>query len=114
MKRAKNKYEQRTARAVKTHTVAKKSGRPRLIVFRSNRALYAHVMDDAAGKMICGVSTLTSKKTGVEAATEAGTALAELAKKSKIDKIAFDRNGYKYHGQVKALADAAREAGLTF
>jgi len=114
MKRATNKSELRRARAAKSHALTKKSGRPRLIVYRSNKAIYAHLMDDAQGKMLCGVSSLSSKKTGVEAATEAGTALAGLAKKAKVELVAFDRNGYKYHGQVKALADAAREAGLTF
>jgi len=114
MKRATNKSELRRARAAKSHAVTKKSGRPRLIVYRSNKALYGHIMDDASGKMLCGVSTLKSKKSGVEAATEAGKALADLAKKAKVEQIAFDRNGYKYHGQIKALAESAREAGLNF
>ena len=110
-----NSSEQlRKARARRTHTKARIGGQPRLIVFRSNRAIYAQIMDDTSGKILCGVSTLKSKKTGIDAAAEAGKAIAELAKKAKVSTVAFDRNGYKFHGQIKTLADAAREAGLKF
>lgn len=108
------KQERLTARARRTHALARISGRPRLLVVRSNRAISAHIIDDAANKIVCGVSGLKVEKTGVEGATEVGTKIAELAKKNKISQVAFDRNGYKYHGQVKALADAARKAGLEF
>ena len=108
------KQERQTARARRTHAVARVSGRPRLLVVRSNRTINAHIIDDDAGKIICGVSGLKTGKTGIEAATEVGTKIAEAAKKNKITQVAFDRNGYKYHGQVKALADAARKAGLEF
>ncbi len=108
------KQERQTARARRTHAVARTSGRPRLLIVRSNRTINAHIIDDAVGKIVCGASGLKSKKTGVEAAIEVGTTIAEVAKKNKITQVAFDRNGYKYHGQVKALADAARKAGLEF
>ena len=108
------KQERQTARARRTHVVARVSGRPRLLVVRSNRTINAHIIDDASKKIVCGISGLKTGKTGIEAATEVGTKIAEIAKKNKITQVAFDRNGYKYHGQVKALADAARKAGLEF
>ena len=106
--------EKRLARARKTHAKARMSEKPRLVVFRSNTTIYAQVIDDAAGKVVCGTSGLKLKSTGVEGAKEVGKAIAEMAKKSKITEVAFDRNGFKYHGQIKALADSAREAGLSF
>lgn len=108
------KQERQTARARRTHAIARVSNRPRLLVHRTNRTINAHIIDDAAGKILCGVSGLKSEKSGIEAATEVGTKIAEAAKKHKVAQVAFDRNGYKYHGQVKALADAARKAGLEF
>ena len=108
------KQERQTARARRTHALARISGRSRLLVVRTNRTINAHIIDDAAQKIICGVSGLKTGKTGIEAATIVGTLIAEAAKKNKIAQVAFDRNGYKYHGQVKALADAARKAGLEF
>ncbi len=108
------KQERQTARARRTHALARVSGRSRLLVVRTNRTINAHIIDDAAGKILCGVSGLKTGKTGIEAAIEVGTKIAEAAKKHKITQVAFDRNGYKYHGQVKALADAARKAGLEF
>lgn len=102
------------ARARRTNTVARTSGRVRLVVNRSNKTVYAQLVDDSTGKVVCGTSGLKTKATGIAAATEVGTAIAEMAKKNKIAQVAFDRNGYKYHGQIKALADAAREAGLEF
>lgn len=89
--------------------------RPRLSVFRSEKHLYAQVIDDVAGKTLAAAST---KQLGVEAsivtAKQVGTSLAEKAKAAGVGAVAFDRNGYKYHGRLKALADAAREAGLKF
>lgn len=108
------KQERLTSRARRTHALARVSGRPRLLVVRTNRTINAHIIDDATGKIVCGVSGLKTKKTGVEAATEVGTLIAKAAKTNKITQVAFDRNGYKYHGQVQALADAARKAGLEF
>ncbi len=108
------KQERQTARARRTHAIARVSGRPRLLVIRTNRTINAHIMDDAAGKILCGASGLKTGKTGIEAAIEVGTNIAKAAKTNKITQVTFDRNGYKYHGQVKALADAARKAGLEF
>ena len=91
--------------------------RPRLNVYRSLNHIYAQVIDDQAGTTLVSASTLALKlKTGgnVASAREIGKAVAELAVKQGIKKVVFDRGGYLYHGRVKALADAAREAGLEF
>lgn len=94
--------------------MAKTSGRPRLIVNRSNTSVYAQIVDDAANKVVCGTSSLKGKETGIAAAKTVGKNIADLAKKNKITQVSFDRNGFAYHGQVKALAESAREAGLDF
>jgi large subunit ribosomal protein L18 len=98
-----------------------KADRPRLLVYRSNTTIYAQLIDDVKGKTMISVSGLTtdikdacSKANKVEASKIVGKAIAEKAKSLNISKIVFDRNGYLYHGRVKALADAAREAGLEF
>ena len=101
-------------RAHRSHVKARVSGKPRLIVYRSNKAIYAQIFDDASGKALAGTSSLKSKKSGMEAASEVGKTIAELGGKKKVTEVVFDRNGYRYHGRVKALADAAREAGLKF
>ena len=95
--------------------------RPRLCVTRSNSNIYAQVIDDVSHTTICGVSTLgpefkaTGKKGGtVEGAAEIGTIIGKMAQEKGVTKIVFDRGGHLYHGRVKALADAAREAGLVF
>ena len=90
--------------------------RPRLLIFRSNQHLYAQLVDDTTGRVIAAVSDLKlkGKKTGVELARVVGVALAKEAIRRKISKAVFDRGGYKYHGQVAALAQGARETGLTF
>jgi large subunit ribosomal protein L18 len=93
--------------------------KPRLCVFRSNNHMYAQIIDDAAGKTLAAASTLDKeiglKKTNdVEAAAAVGTAIGKKAKEAGITKVVFDRGGYIYQGKVKALADAAREAGLEF
>ena len=88
---------------------------PRLNVFRSNKAIYAQVIDDVAGKTLVSSSSLELKLENggnVEAAKAVGKDIAEKCKKSKINKVVFDRGGYLYHGRVAALADSAREAGL--
>ena len=94
------------------------SERPRLQVFRSNRGIFAQLTDDDAGRTIAGASWLDLPKTfsgdKTEQAAEVGKRLAEAAKKAGIESAVFDRGGYLYHGRVKALADAAREGGLTF
>lgn len=89
--------------------------RPRLSVMVSNRHLYAQVIDDDAGKTIAAVSTArTDGGVTVDKATELGRTLGGLVKEKGIKEIVFDRGGFKYHGRVKALADAARETGLKF
>ena len=93
--------------------------RPRLSVFRSNKEIYAQVIDDISGTTLVSASSrdkeLTDAKgTKSESAHEVGKALAERAKKAGIEKVAFDRGGNLYHGRVKSLAEGAREGGLNF
>ena len=91
--------------------------RPRLSVHRSLNHIYAQVIDDLTGETLVSASTLAIKaKTGgnIAAAKEIGKAIAERAVEKGVKKVVFDRGGYLYHGRVKALADAAREAGLEF
>lgn len=91
--------------------------RPRLSVFRSNTNIYAQIIDDINGVTLASASSLKDVKKGannVEGAKLVGKLIAERAKDKKITSVVFDRSGYLYHGRVKALADAAREAGLEF
>ena len=88
---------------------------PRLSVYRSNAHIYGQLIDDEKGVTICSICDKDFKDgTNVEKSTKAGKSIAELAQKSKIKKIVFDRNGYKYHGRIKSFADGAREGGLEF
>jgi large subunit ribosomal protein L18 len=92
------------------------ASRPRISVFRSNRGIFAQLIDDDAGRTLAAVNWTESSLHGLkpmEQATRAGTLLAERAKAAGIDTAVFDRGGYQYHGRVKALADGAREGGLT-
>ncbi len=92
--------------------------RPRLSVFKSNKQIYAQVIDDRKGHTMAAASSRELKEAqGVpktEQAKAVGKALAQKAHDAKVDQVAFDRNGYRYHGRVKALAEAAREEGLKF
>jgi large subunit ribosomal protein L18 len=91
--------------------------RPRLNVYRSLNHIYAQVIDDAKGETLISASTLSAKmKTGgnVAAAKEIGKTIAEKAQEKGVKKVVFDRGGFLYHGRIKALAEAAREAGLEF
>jgi large subunit ribosomal protein L18 len=89
--------------------------RPRLNVYRSLNHIYAQVIDDQAGTTIASASTIKVKTGGnIAAAKEIGKTIAELAKEKGVTKVVFDRGGFLYHGRIKALADAAREAGLEF
>lgn len=97
------------------------SERPRLSVFRSATNIYAQIIDDSTGSTLAAASTLSKELKGkvkkggnVEAAAKVGELISSLAKKKKVAKVAFDRNGFLYHGRVKALADAARDGGLEF
>jgi large subunit ribosomal protein L18 len=96
--------------------------RPRLCVFRSSKHIYAQVIDDTKGYTIASASTLDvelrsqgdTKKKKVEKAVEVGKLIAKKAKENGVTKVVFDRNGYLYHGRVKAVSDGARENGLEF
>ena len=93
--------------------------RPRLAVFRSNKQIYAQLIDDVKGHTLVAASTLDEELKGkvgstIEGAKSLGNMLAKRALAKKISTIVFDRSGYIYHGRIKALADAAREAGLKF
>jgi large subunit ribosomal protein L18 len=90
--------------------------RPRLSVYRSNTAVYAQVIDDAKGNtLVASYSKETTVKgNNVEAATAVGKLIAEKALAAGVTKVVFDRNGYLYHGKIKAIADGAREGGLQF
>ncbi len=91
------------------------SERPRLSVFRSNKFIYAQVIDDAAGKTLVQASDIKmGKGTKTKHAGDVGKAIAEACKGAKISKVIFDRNGFKYTGRIKLVADAARAAGLEF
>ena len=99
----------------------KSGGRPRLSVFRSGKHIYAQVIDDGVGRTLAAASSLEttlreSLRTGADrtAATAVGTLIAERARASGVTAVVFDRGAYLYHGRVKALADAARESGLSF
>ncbi|WP_420148819.1 50S ribosomal protein L18 [Spirosoma sp.] len=116
---ATNKQERR--QRIKFSIRAKVSGtseRPRLSVFRSNKAIYAQLIDDIAGHTLASASSVELKSEAegntVETAKKVGQRLAEKAVAQNINSVVFDRNGYLYHGKVKALADAAREGGLKF
>jgi large subunit ribosomal protein L18 len=90
---------------------------PRLSVFRSNKDIYAQVVNDAEGKTLAAASSLKldgKGKNKTEQAFEVGKAIAETAKQNGIEKVVFDRGGYLYHGRVKSLADGARKGGLKF
>ena len=107
-------------RAQRNSTRLKKfgTGRPRLSVFRSDKNIYAQIIDDAKGVTIAAASSLENGKgkggSDKEAAAAVGKLVAERALKAKVKAVVFDRGSYVYHGRVKALAEAAREAGLEF
>ncbi|MDF1658726.1 MAG: 50S ribosomal protein L18 [Verrucomicrobiales bacterium] len=115
-------YIRKQARAKVRRRIRKKiagtAERPRLAVHFSNQNVYAQLIDDEAGRTLAAASTL-DKEVGVkgsnqDAAIKVGEAVAKRAKDAKIDTVVFDRGGFQFHGKVKALADAAREAGLNF
>ena len=106
------------ARRTRTRLKALSNGRPRLSVFRSSKNIYAQVIDDAQGVTLAAASSLEGEKkargSDKDAAARVGKLVAERAKEKGVTDVVFDRGGYLYHGRVKALADAAREAGLNF
>ncbi|HET9283054.1 MAG TPA: 50S ribosomal protein L18 [Candidatus Angelobacter sp.] len=115
---SKDKVRRRVHERIRTR-LSGTSERPRLNVYRSLNHIYAQVIDDTSGKTLASASTSgkkSGKKTGgnVASAKEIGKTIAQRAKEKGIKKVVFDRGGYLYHGRIKALADAAREAGLEF
>ena len=113
-----NKFDRRKDRV---RYNIKKSGRVRLSVFRSGQHIYAQLIDDAKGVTLASASTLDADVKGkvkngasIEGAKVVGALIGERAKAAKVKEVVFDRGAYIYHGRVKALAEAAREAGLTF
>lgn len=112
-----SKNESRLKRHLRIRqTISGTSARPRLSVYRSNTAIYVQLIDDVANKTLLSARSqeLGLKGSNVESAKAVGKLIAEKAVKAGITNIVFDRGGYLYHGKIKALADAAREAGLQF
>ena len=117
----KNKKEFRRFRIKKRirKTIKGTAERPRLTVFRSNKEIYAQIVDDINNKTLLSVSSKTKDISGttgtkIEKAKTVGKTIAEKARENGIESVVFDRNGYLYHGRVKSLAEAAREGGLKF
>ena len=109
----------RRAQRVRTRLKKVANGRPRLSIFRSAKNIYAQVIDDAAGVTLASASSLEGgekkiKGSDKDAAAKVGALVAQRAIEKGVKDVVFDRGGYLYHGRVKALADAAREAGLNF
>ncbi|MCH2173679.1 50S ribosomal protein L18 [Myxococcota bacterium] len=115
------KLRKRIARRTRSSRATSETTRPKLTIFRTAKHIYAQINDPETGDTIVSVSTRTqsivagmSSTGNIDAATKVGTAVAEAARSRNIEKVVFNRNGFLYHGRVKALADAAREAGLQF
>ncbi len=120
MKSSEGLFERRRRR-VRTRLVRKAAGRLRLSVHRSNKNIYAQVIDDTKGVILAAASSLdqalkerVKKGSDIEAAREVGKLIAERARAAGVQQVVFDRGAYLYHGRVKALAEAAREGGLSF
>jgi large subunit ribosomal protein L18 len=120
MLRKLNQFDRRKRR-VRGELASNSAGRPRLSVHRSSRHIYAQVIDDARGHTVAAASSMEKDvkgqiKTGADKAAAAvvGKLLAERATKAGVTAVVFDRGGYKYHGRIRALADGAREGGLSF
>jgi large subunit ribosomal protein L18 len=112
-----SKKDARIRRATKFRAKHSERDLERLCVYKSSQHIYAQIISSCGTKTIAAASSVSSKmKNGgnVEAASKVGDLIAQAAKKAKVSKVAFDRSGFKYHGRVKALADAAREGGLDF
>ena len=113
MTQSKKDSRQRVRYAIRKK-VSGTSERPRLAVFRSNKEIYAQIIDDINSNTLAAASSKEAKGTKTEQAAIVGKLIAETAKKAGVDTVVFDRGGFLYHGRVKALADSAREAGLKF
>jgi large subunit ribosomal protein L18 len=120
MKLAKRVTKRRERRAFRVRNRSRATGKVRLSVFRSNKHIYAQIIDDAAGKTLVSASTVEKELGGgaaggsAEDAEKVGAAIGKRAIDAGITEVSFDRGSYKYHGRVAALADAARKAGLQF
>jgi large subunit ribosomal protein L18 len=122
MNRAKTVRKARMRRHVRVRKrVRGTPERPRLTVFRSLKNIYAQIVDDSEGKTLCSASSLLKEVSSkslsgqkIDLGREVGRSIAEKAQKEGIKKVVFDKGGYRYHGRVKALAEAARKAGLEF
>lgn len=113
----KDKKTSRIRRATKLRSRIRRLGKKRLCVHRTSQHIYAQVIDETGGNVLASASTLdsnvkTERGSNIDAATAVGKRIAELAKAAGVEEVAFDRSGFRYHGRVKALAEAAREAGL--
>ena len=110
------KNESRLRRAKKTRMRIKSQDLPRLTVFKSSQHIYAQIIDSSGSKILAATSTLDksikSKGRSVQSAKEVGEKIADLCIKNGIKKVIFDRSGYRYHGRIKMIAEAAREKGL--
>ena len=110
------KNESRLRRAKKTRMRIKSQDLPRLTVFKSSQHIYAQIIDSSGAKVLASTSTLDksikSKGRSVQSAKEVGEKIADLSIKNGIKKVIFDRSGYRYHGRIKMIAEAAREKGL--
>ncbi len=115
MKLTKSNRRLRIRRGIRNKIVGT-SARPRLAVFKSNKAVYAQLVDDSKGHTIAAANSieLGATASNIDSAKQVGAKLAERAKAAGVATVLFDRSGYQYHGKVKALADGAREGGLKF
>ena len=118
-KKIREKWEKKRQRI---KSKLKRGGYPRLVVFRSNKNIYAQIIDDSKGKTITSASSIdkdlikdiNNAKSKIERGIIVGNSIGKSAKKQNISKVVFDRNGYKYHGRIQALANAVRKAGIEF
>jgi large subunit ribosomal protein L18 len=112
-----SKKEARIRRATKFRAKHSERDLERLCVFKSSQHIYAQIISGCGTKTLASASSVSSKLTNgsnIDAASQVGDLIAKAAKKAKVSKVAFDRSGFKYHGRIKALAEAAREGGLDF
>jgi large subunit ribosomal protein L18 len=113
MTQSKKDSRQRVRYAIRKK-VSGTSERPRLAIFRSNKEIYAQIIDDISSSTLASASSKDAKGTKTEQAAEVGKLIAKTAKTAGVKAVVFDRGGFLYHGRVKALADSARDAGLKF
>jgi len=109
----KQEKRQKRHKSIRARVFGKKD-KPRLCVFKSDKHVYVQLIDDEKGKTVASASDFDFKKIKKGLAKEIGKLIAQKAKDLKIEKIVFDRSGYKYHGQIKEIAEGAREGGLKF